>query len=130
MIGKKIAVFVPTLFFGGVERVMVNIAEGFCERGFEVDLVAPQTEGEFQKHVSDKVRIVHLESGRVLTSLPRLVRYMRREKPEAVITAMEHSSVAAIWARAMARIPTAVIATVHTNLTEVVKHASSAKVRL
>jgi len=130
MTDKKIAIFVPTLAFGGVERVMVNLAEGFCERGFEVDLVAPQVEGEFQSHVPSKARVVHLQAKRVLTSLPNLVRYLRHERPAVVLTAMEHSSVAAIWARAIARVPTCIIATVHTNLSEVVKHAPSPKVRL
>ncbi len=109
---------------------MLNLAEGFCERGFEVDIVAPQVKGEFQGHVPKKTRVVNLQAGRVLTSLPRLVRYLRRERPAAVLTAMEHSSVIAIWARAIARVPTAIIATVHTNLSEVVKHAPSLKVRL
>jgi glycosyltransferase involved in cell wall biosynthesis len=127
---RRIAIFVPTLAFGGVERVMVNLAEGFSERGFDVDLVAPQVAGEFHEQVSAKVRLVHLRAGRVLTSLPRFIGYLHSERPVAVITAMEHSSVAAIWAREWARVPTRIIATVHTNLTEVVKHTTSAKVRL
>jgi len=130
MTDGRIAIFVPTLLFGGVERVMVNLAEGFCKRGFDVDLVAPQATGEFQACVPSTVRIVNLESPRVLTSLPKLVRYLHSERPAAVIAAMEHSSVAAIWARAIARVPTVIIATVHTNLSEVVRHAPSMKVRL
>src|ERR1700676_760478 len=127
---NRIAIFVPTLAYGGVERVMLNLAEGFCERGFEVDIVAPQVKGEFRAYVPKKARVVNLEAGRVLTSLPKLVRYLRRERPAAVLTAMEHSSVIAIWARAIARVPTAIIATIHTNLSEVVQHAPSPKVRL
>jgi glycosyltransferase involved in cell wall biosynthesis len=127
---SRVAVFVPTLSFGGVERVMLNLAQGFCERGFEVDVVTPRVEGEFQSYVPKKARVVNLQAGRVLTGLPRLVRYLRRDRPAAVVTAMEHSSVIAIWARAIARVPTAIIATVHTNLSEVVKHAPSGKVRL
>lgn len=130
VIDNKIAVFVPTLAFGGVERVMVNLAEGFSDRGFSVDLVAPQVTGEFREQVPAGVRVVHLKAGRVLTSLPRFIQYLCRERPAAVITAMEHTSVAAIWGRAIARVPTRVIATVHTNLSEVVNHAPSAKVRL
>lgn len=108
---------------------MLNLAEGFCERGFEVDIVAPQVKGEFQAYLPKKVRVVNLRAGRVLTSLPRLVRYLRRSRPAAVLTAMEHSSVIAIWARAIARVPTVIVATVHTNLSEVVKHAPSRKVQ-
>lgn len=126
----RVAFFVPTLSFGGVERVMLNLAQGFCERGFEVDIVTPQPEGDFEAIVPRKARLVNLRSGRVLASLPKLVRYLRRERPVAILTAMEHSSVVAIWARAIARVPSVVIATVHTNLSEVVKHAPSTRVRL
>jgi glycosyltransferase involved in cell wall biosynthesis len=126
----RVAVFVPTLAFGGVERVMLNLAEGFCERGFNVDVVTPRVEGEFQACVPREARVVNLRAGRVLASLPKLVRYLQRDRPAAVLTAMEHSSVVAIWARAIASAPTVIIATVHTNLSEVVKHAPSRKVRL
>ena len=103
----RVAVFVPTLAFGGVERVMLNLAQGFCERGFEVDIVIPRVEGEFQAYIPKEARLVDLRAGRVLTSLPKLMRYLRRDRPAAVLTAMEHSSVVAIWARAIARVPTA-----------------------
>jgi glycosyltransferase involved in cell wall biosynthesis len=126
----RVAVFVPTLAFGGVERVMLNLAQGFCERGFEVDIVTPLVEGEFRAYIPKKARLVDLRAGRVLTSLPMLIRYLRHDRPVAVLTAMEHSSVIAIWARAIARVATVIIATVHTNLSEVVKHAPSRKVRL
>lgn len=126
----RVAVFVPTLAFGGVERVMLNLAQGFCERGFDVDVVIPQLEGEFQAYVPREARVVNLRAGRVLASLPKLVRYLRSDRPAAVLTAMEHSSVVAIWARAIARVSTRIVATEHTNLSEVVKHASSPKVRL
>jgi glycosyltransferase involved in cell wall biosynthesis len=126
----RVAVFVPTLACGGVERVMLNLAEGFCERGFKVDIVTPRVEGEFQPYVPREARVVNLRAGRVLASLPRLVRYLQRDRPTAVLTAMEHSSVVAIWARAIARVSTRIIATEHTNLSEVVKHAPSPKVRL
>jgi glycosyltransferase involved in cell wall biosynthesis len=126
----RVAVFVPTLAFGGVERVMLNLAHGFCERGFDVDVITPRVEGEFQDHVPREARLVNLRAGRVLASLPKLVRYLQRERPAAVLTAMEHSSVVAIWARAIARVSTRIIATEHTNLSEVVKHAPSLKVRL
>jgi glycosyltransferase involved in cell wall biosynthesis len=109
---------------------MLNLAQGLCERGFDVDVVTPQPEGDFEAAVPRSARVVNLQSGRVLASLPKLVRYLRHERPTAILAAMEHSSVVAIWARAIARVPTAVIATVHTNLSEVVKHAPSNRVRL
>ena len=126
----RIAVFVPTLAFGGVERVMLNLAKGFGNRGFDVDVVTHRVEGEFRDNVPKRARLVDLQAGRVLACLPKLVRYMQDEKPAAMLTAMEHSSVVAIWARAIARVPTRIIATEHTNLSEVVKHAPSRKVRL
>ena len=65
----RIAVFVPTLAFGGVERVMLNLAQGFCDRGFDVDVVAHRVEGEFRDNVPKRARLVDLQAGRVLASL-------------------------------------------------------------
>jgi glycosyltransferase involved in cell wall biosynthesis len=127
---SRVAFFVPTLRFGGVERVFVNLARGFSERGVQVDLVTPEIGGEFTGELGPQVRLIHLKARRVLTSLPKLVRYLHRERPAAVVAAMEHSSLTALWARELARTPTRIIATVHTNLSQVVSHAPSLRVRL
>ncbi len=127
---RHIALFVPSLHYGGVERVMLNLARGFSERGQRVDLVAASAEGEFASEVPKGVRIVDLKSPRVLASLPGLVRYLRRERPEALLSAMDHSNVIALWARRIARVPTAVVVTTHCLSLEEVRSSARLRVKL
>jgi glycosyltransferase involved in cell wall biosynthesis len=127
---RRLAIFVPTLQYGGVERVMLNLAAGFAQRGFKVDLVAADARGHLRKNVPERVRVFDLTSSRVLTSLPGLVKYLRRRRPAALIAAMDHSSVVALWARALAGTQTRIIVTAHVNISGVVSNSSRFRVQL
>ncbi|MCK0715825.1 glycosyltransferase [Chromohalobacter sarecensis] len=100
---KRIAVFLPSLAGGGAERVMVTLANGFATRGVPVDLVVVAAEGAYLADVSPHVRLVELGASRVLFSLPALVRYLRRERPYALLSALNHANIIALWARKLAR---------------------------
>ncbi len=110
---RHIALFTPTLAYGGVERVVVNLSRDFSARGQRVDLVAADARGEFASEVPAAVRVIDLHAGRVLATLPRLLRYLRKERPEALISAMDHTNVVALWAKRFAGVPTRVIITSH-----------------
>ena len=111
----------PSLRGGGAERVMVNLARGFSERGLKVDLVLARAEGAYLVEVPADVRIVDLKARRVMTSLPGLVRYLRRERPEALLSAMHHANTVAIWARQISGVPTRILVSIH-NTTSVSLH--------
>lgn len=110
-----IALFSASLVGGGAERVLVNLARGFISRGLSVDVVLSRATGEYLSDLPAEVRIVNLNSRRVLTSLPGLVSYLRRCRPVAVIGFQDHCNIAAAWARKLANDDCRVIATVHTT---------------
>jgi len=93
---------VPTLDGGGAERMMVNLAGGFLKQGFEVDLVLAKAQGPYLKLVPEEVNVVDLGVTGVVRSLPELVRYLRRHRPDALLVTLNHASVVAVWARALA----------------------------
>lgn len=113
---QRLALYVPSLCGGGAERVMVTLANGFAARGFSVDLVLATKEGAFLKDVADSVRVVDLAARRVLTSLPNLVRYLRRERPAALLSALSHANVIAVLAKHLAAVTTRIIVSEHSYL--------------
>lgn len=70
---------------------MVNLARGFAERGLKVDLALVRAEGPYLAEVPKEVRVVDLKAKRELYSIPGLVRYMRRERPEVMLSTLNHS---------------------------------------
>ncbi len=112
----KIAIFLPDLRGGGAERVMISLARGFAERGYDIDLVLAQRSGSFLNEVSSEVNIVDLNKGKIYKCLFVLRRYLRRVKPDILLSAMDTSNVIALWAKKLAQVKTRVIVTVHTTL--------------
>ncbi len=105
----RVAIFTANMDGGGAERAMAKLAAGIADRGFDVDLVLSDASGHYLAEVPPQVRIVNLHASRVLASLPGLVRYLRRERPAAMLTSMNYVNVVGIWARALARVDTRLV---------------------
>ncbi len=102
----RISLYLPNLDGGGAERMMVNLAAGFAERGFPTDLVLAEARGPYLGLVAPNVRVIDLASSGVSVSLPKLVGYLRKNRPAALLATLNHASVVALLARALARVPT------------------------
>lgn len=100
---KKTAFYVPNLSGGGAQRVIINLTRGFAEKGHDVDLVVANAAGPLLDEVPEGVRLIDLGARGALSSLPRLVKYIRRERPAAMMSTMSHSNVVAILARWISR---------------------------
>ncbi len=83
---------------------MLKLAAGIASRGYPVDLVLARAEGPFMAEVPDLIRLVDLKARRVVTSLPALTRYLRQEKPFALL-ALLHANMVAVWASRLGRVP-------------------------
>lgn len=103
---KTIAIFSPSLAGGGAERVMINLGKGFVDRGFPVDLVVSSAIGEYKSQLDQRINLVDLRCRRVATSLPRLIRYLRRELPSAMLSTQVHANVVALSAGLLSGVAT------------------------
>ena len=138
----RIALLLPDLTGGGVERTAVSLAQGFLDRGLDVDLVLCRVQGPLLAELPPAVRLVPLRSaptavGRALVlaadpggflelarpvlltwrppgsfrMLPSLVRYLRRERPDALISAFPFENLLAIAAKRLAGVATRIVVT-------------------
>lgn len=119
-----VAFFLPSLHGAGAERVMVNLAQGIADRGVRLDVVLAAAEGIFLEQLPPDVRVVDLRSRRMRRSIVPLARYMRRERPRAVVATQSHANVVALWAAKLAGRGTRVIATEHNTLSQTTQRES------
>jgi glycosyltransferase involved in cell wall biosynthesis len=128
--GGRLAFFLPSLTGGGAERVVVNLVEGITDRGWPVDIVLAAAEGELLDRLPPPVRLVDLRARRVIRSLSPLTRYLRRERPRALISSLSHANVVALWAARLARTATPVIVTVHNTMSQSTRQSGALAGRL
>ena len=126
----RIALLVPTLEIGGVERVFINLANGLHEAGIEVDMITGSAGGDMGRDLGTGIRLFNLDSERMLKSVPKLARYLRTRTPHALIAAMTHSSAVAVLARVGLRKKVKIVATEHCTMSKVVANTTGLKYRL
>jgi glycosyltransferase involved in cell wall biosynthesis len=110
----------------GAERVLVMIANALAERGYPVELVLLKAR---PLQVSRKVKLVDLNSSRMWSSLPKLVTYLWRTRPQVLLSVIVHANVVALLARELARVPTKCIIVVENNIAKATREAPSRLVR-
>jgi glycosyltransferase involved in cell wall biosynthesis len=70
---RRIILYLPSLTGGGAERVFVNLACGFRDRGHDVALLLDQAQGDYLEQARRHGLTVHdLGAERTLSALPRL----------------------------------------------------------
>lgn len=126
----RIALFLPSLDGGGAERVFVDLANEFSRRDCAVDLVLAAARGPYLPDVSETVRIVDLRASRMLLALPKLVRYLRSERPSVILSALDHANVAAVMASRLAGSRTRCVISMRSVPSEVYGRSDSASSKL
>lgn len=103
---------------GGAQRAVVKLVNGFAGRGLRVDLVLADKQGPYVDHVDETVRVVDLAARRVVKAFRPLSAYLVREKPRALVSFLTHANIAAVAARAAARVNTRLAVVEQNTVTE------------
>ena len=93
---NTICLLLPNLCLGGAEKVTVHLANGLAQRGYQVDMVLFEAEGEFLGDLSRDIRLVDLKARRMVWAISRFAKYLRREKPAVAISALDYVNIGAI----------------------------------
>jgi glycosyltransferase involved in cell wall biosynthesis len=101
-----LALFAATSGHSGVDRVFRNLVPELARRGLRVDLLGIAGHGPDYGVVPRGVRRIVFGTRHVNSALPALVRYLRRERPRALLTDKDRVNRIALLARALARVAT------------------------
>jgi len=120
-----LAVFLATSGHSGVDRIMGILLPHIASLGIKVDLLHVKGKGPHLPPDQGDIRIVELGSSHSFTSLAPLVRYLKREKPHALLSDKDRVNQIALLARRLAGTPTRVVVRSGTNITQTLKHRGS-----
>lgn len=82
---------------GGVERMMVYLANNFVSRGIKVDYIVIKNHGPYKKLLSENVNLIDLKKKRVLFAVFALAKYLRKNRPEVLLSAMNYVNLIAYF---------------------------------
>jgi len=110
--------FIPNLTVGGAEQVTVNIANGLAARGYDIELLLSEFEGELQSELTDRVAVVELPPFEtsmfgVAANLPALAAYLRRQEPAVLFSHLRHPSIICLGVNKVLDLDTVVVPTHH-----------------
>jgi glycosyltransferase involved in cell wall biosynthesis len=104
-----IAIFVSFSGQGGVERIILTLAEGLVTLGCAVDLLLVKDRGLKTGDIPQGINVTRLNATHTFTSLPALVSYLRVRRPDGLLAAKDRANQVALLAKSIARVPTRLV---------------------
>lgn len=99
MAGVRVALFTGSMSGGGAERVMLDLAASLADRGLKVDLVLTHARGEYLHLVPKNVRVIDLDSRKLVSFIWDFLWYVRKERPAAVLSSLLLPDLASLIAK-------------------------------
>ena len=125
-----IAIFLRCLYGGGAERILLNLARCFIEKELKVDMVLARAEGSLLEQLPPEIRLIDLKAKSKLGILPKLVQYLRQEKPASMLAALHYPCEIALLAKRIAGVSTRVVVSERNHLSLEAKRIPQLSVRL
>ncbi len=107
----------PEVLVSGIGRYAINLSEALIAEGVKVDLFLTQDIGDLKDQKPEGARVL-FGGGSTKKSMLPLLKYLRNEKPDALITAHNHVNVTSILMKKLAFVPTKVMVTLHTAMSK------------
>lgn len=112
---KRLGVMISFSGDGGVERMVTNLCAEFAQH-VHVDLLALKLDGGHAARIPPSVNLMRLDARHAWTSVREVARYLREQKPDALLVAKDRAGRAALSARRKAGTQTPIYIRLGTNL--------------
>jgi len=97
---------------GGIERVIVTLANGLSKKN-EVDLLVLKNSGSLKSTLNNNVNTIDLNNLKARFLLPHLLKYLKKYKPDFLVTSIYPISIQAVLAIRLAQVKTKLVVTHH-----------------
>ncbi|MDD5130141.1 MAG: glycosyltransferase [Candidatus Omnitrophica bacterium] len=111
----RVVFYMPSLTGGGGERVMSLLANELTRLGCRIDFLLAKKSGIFLDNLKKHVHIVDFNKNSTFKSIPLLIKFIRKNKPQVLISALEHANLYALIAKIFCFRKVKVIVTVHNS---------------
>ena len=113
---RRLAVLTSFSGDGGPERMVLNLIDGLAAAGVAIDLLAIRADSSHLRALPEGVRLVHLGVRHSALAPPALARYLRRERPQALLAAKDRAIRAAVRGRLLSGRPLRLVGRLGTHL--------------
>ena len=104
-----ILLILPSLEHGGAERVTVNLANAALRAGDRPYILLTDRRGPLAAQLDPSIPVTVLDQRRVRSALPDIVRTVRRDRPDVVVSTHTHVNLALCAARLLLPRPTGLV---------------------
>jgi len=104
---------------GGAERVSVTLATAFRDRGYQVEFVLAEARGELLDACPNDIAIVDLNASKLREVTKPLTKYLRENRPAALLAMMWPLTCIAVASRVLAGVKLKLMLVDHTTLSAV-----------
>ncbi|BAU50344.1 glycosyl transferase [Sulfurifustis variabilis] len=111
-----LAVFVASLFHGGVGKMRVHLINEMARQGHRVELLLADRDSPYMNLVSPEIRVVHVGTSNAVTGIPAIALYLLRARPRVMLAQRVRVNVLSLRARTLTRARTRMFVTVNTNM--------------
>jgi exopolysaccharide biosynthesis WecB/TagA/CpsF family protein len=98
MQNRSVAFFMHDFAGGGVERMRLALAAALAADGCRVTIIVVNAAGPLAARVPSSVQIVDLGCRQVSRAALKLRRYVRSQRPDILISSLDHNNIAALVA--------------------------------
>jgi len=98
---KRLAIYLPHLEGGGVQKVVRRLIGEFLGRGLAVDLLLNHRRGQWLEDLPPTVRVLELRAVLGHVRIASLVGYLRTAKPAALLALLEGPNLLSSWVKGL-----------------------------
>jgi glycosyltransferase involved in cell wall biosynthesis len=121
----KLAILVSFSGQGGVERMIANLCQALVNAPIDLDVLLIKAQGPYVDSLPDSANIISLRARHSLTSVWEVARYLKRERPDALLAIKHRGILAALRARQLARADTPISGRIGTTVSAALANKSS-----